>query len=494
MFIFRDKNSSRVTQLTGLFFMSKTELLTALRQIELVKHTITMDDKCDTIHYADTACMLMLNEKQLKLKRQLIAEVHSSNGTPRTIKYVESKQLWSTLLPGKKPITAKTEEALLDKLMEFYGVSISSKDYSVATIFEKALAHKDRTEAVNPETLYHLKASYNRFISDSMAHKDVRNITSDILSEYTLNMLREAQEVDDQGVTRKIKKKAFLDYKSVLNLIFTYALHNDIITVSPLSKMNNKAFIKECDCSKAVSEQKIFSEDELETIKTEVRSRMKQKKYNGYFINGYAILLSIETGMRAGELPALKWCDIHENYIHIHAQQLSNKRKGGKEYYYADWTKDEKGVSRGGRKFPLTNNIRNILDGLKSIQEGKGIHSEFVFCNTDGEWIKTDAYITCLRRLLTSLGFSITNNHAFRMSLNSIVLAGKLNLPVAKRAELLGHSVETNMMYYTYATKDDMDDLVDLFNDNGEVSPRSHLKIVNFEKEKSLETADFKAL
>ena len=96
--------------------------------------------------------------------------------------------------------------------------------------------------------------------------------------------------------------------------------------------------------------------------------------------------------------------------------------------------------------------------------------------------------------LLTSLGFSITNNHAFRMSLNSIVLAGKLNLPVAKRAELLGHSVETNMMYYTYATKDDMDDLVDLFNDNGEVSPRSHLKIVNFEKEKSLETANFKAL
>ncbi len=65
---------------------------------------------------------------------------------------------------------------------------------------------------------------------------------------------------------------------------------------------------------------------------------------------------------------------------------------------------------------------------------------------------------------------------------------------VAKRAELLGHSVETNMMYYTYATKDDMDDLVDMFNNNGEVSPRSHLKVVKFEKEKSLETASFKAL
>ena len=197
--------------------------------------------------------------------------------------------------------------------------------------------------------------------------------------------------------------------------------------------------------------------------------------------------------MRAGELPALKWSDVHDNCIHIHSQQLSNKRKGGKEYYYADYTKDEKGISQGGRKFPLTNSIRELLDELKTLQEEKGIVSDFIFCHENGEWIKTDAYITCLRRMLTSLGFNITNNHAFRMSLNSNVLAGKLNLPVAKRAELLGHSVETNMMYYTYATKDDMDDLVDMFNTRGAVSPRSHLKLLDFEQRKKPQTANLKA-
>ena len=40
------------------------------------------------------------------------------------------------------------------------------------------------------------------------------------------------------------------------------------------------------------------------------------------------------------------------------------------------------------------------------------------------------------------------------------------------------------MMYYTYATKDDMDDLVDMFIDNGEISPKSHLKVVKFEEKK----------
>ena len=68
--------------------------------------------------------------------------------------------------------------------------------------------------------------------------------------------------------------------------------------------------------------------------------------------------------MRAGELPSLKWSDVHDNYIHIHSQQLSNKRKGGKKYYYANWTKDEKGESKGGRKFPLTQVIRDLLDEL----------------------------------------------------------------------------------------------------------------------------------
>ncbi len=92
-----------------------------------------------------------------------------------------------------------------------------------------------------------------------------------------------------------------------------------------------------------------------------------------------------------------------------------------------------------------------------------------------------------MRRLLKSLGFNITNNHAFRMSLNSNVLAGKLNLPVAKRAELLGHSVETNMKYYTYATKDDTDDLVSMFDNSHDkrakfhvLAPRSHQNATNF--------------
>ena len=69
----------------------------------------------------------------------------------------------------------------------------------------------------------------------------------------------------------------------------------------------------------------------------------------------------------------------------------------------------------------------------------------------------------------------MTNNHAFRMSLNSNVFI-PLGLPATERARLLGHSVETNLRYYSFAGKDSLDDICAILNEEIEVSPRSHPK------------------
>lgn len=57
------------------------------------------------------------------------------------------------------------------------------------------------------------------------------------------------------------------------------------------------------------------------------------QKYGPYYINGYAALFSIVTGVRVGELCSLKRNDIHEISIHIHTQQLFERESGGKSYY-----------------------------------------------------------------------------------------------------------------------------------------------------------------
>lgn len=173
------------------------------------------------------------------------------------------------------------------------------------------------------------------------------------------------------------------------------------------------------------------------------------------------MLFAIETGVRAGELCALKWEDIREKSIHIHSQQLLDKDENGYIYTLVPYTKNEKGDSEDGRDFPLTIKIAELLNEIKEKQEKLGIKSEFIFCHEDGTWIKTKGYETFLRRLCRSQGLTVTNNHALRMSLNSNVLL-PMGISAADRAAMLGHSVQTNLKFYSYAQKDYIENIKNL--------------------------------
>ena len=460
------------------------EELTILRTLSGQKAFVEKQLKYGIIDIVDATNELsMIEKKERKLIKNIVLKTHvKKDGSPRNITYQESKGLYYTLMPNKSKIYAVSLDELYAKLFKAYGLTL--QDTSVKGIFQTALDLKARTENNSENTVSHYQYDFDRFISDEFAKTDIRTISKTDLQAYTQEMVNRLHP----------KKKAYLGYKGVLNLIFVYAFGEGIIPVNPVSFIKNGVYYKSCDIKPAKAENKILTEEEIQKVVDAVRTRMKYKQYKGYFINGYAILLAIETGMRAGELCSLKWEDIKTDHIHIHSQQLHRLRKDKKctkEYYYADWTKDEKGIPNGGRIFPLTNNIKAILQELKSLQDSLHIHSEYVFCHADGEWIKTDAYETCVRRLLSGLGLSVTNNHAFRMSLNSNIFIGKCNIPVTERARLLGHSVETNLRHYSYAGKDSLDDICTLLNRETavvpQVSPRSHLKVVDFTKRKAQE-------
>ena len=456
------------------------EAVLLLHELERQKKSVQKQFECGIINSIGVSEEIMnINKKEFALKEKLVNQAHvTSKGEPRTIKYSESKGLWKTVLAEKKELYGKSREILIEKLFDYYGLKLT--DSSLKSIFELAIKEKHITENNNEGTISRYYSDFERYITPEFAQKDIRSLTKADMKAYTQALVNRMM----------LKKSAFLAYKGVLNLIFDYALEYDIINSNPLPAIHNRNYYKSCDMSKAKPEDKILSPNEIDVLKAEIRHRMGFKKYNGYFINGYCILFAIETGMRAAELCSIKWSDIDYNrrVIHIHTQQLyiitdkdidsyngkpvsqnTNRsidlsgKKNRKLYYLSDSTKDEKGISRGGREFPLTDSIISILKELKDIQGDKGIHSEYIFCHEDGEWIKTDAYETCLRRICQKLGFNVTNNHALRMSLNSNILI-PLGIPVTERARMLGHSVETNLRYYSFAGTDSNADLLGILN------------------------------
>lgn len=435
------------------------------------KKTLEDEYKCDIISLADMLKELdMINKKELKLKRTLVSQVHvKKNGLPKSIRYDAVRDLWITKISGDIRIHARTEESLLDKILEYYDCHLMS--YTIDHIFTLALKHKEDIDICSPLTIQRYKDSYNRFISEEFREKDIRKVDNDSLQSYSKLMTARLHP----------KKKAFLSYKGVLNLIFDYAEENNYIQNNPVKSINNKKFLMQCDNSKPQSSEKILSLHDIEAIYSEINRRNNLPRYQGYFYYGYMVRMAIATGMRAGELCALKWADIDDYYIHIHAQQLTDRGKGNTANFYADWTKDEKGISHGGRKFPITDNIAAILDDLKKNQLEKNIISAYVFCKPNGDWIKIGSYHAWLREFMKSINLPVTNNHAFRISINSNVFIPN-GIPVTDRARLLGHSVETNIKHYSYARIGVDQEIIDRL--NGKVAPKLPQNIIDFESTK----------
>lgn len=436
---------------------------------DLCLQKLALKSQMDTgiINIVDaTAELEMISKKERKLKEQLIQRAHvTEKGEMRSIHHHtptsdNPKDYYITKLSDGRKIKGSSYDSIINKLYAHYSDGLT--DFSIGMIFKAAIREKEVTENPNPNTIRKDNADFKRFISAEFAKKDIRYLTDIDIKKYCQEWVNKEHP----------KKKAFLSFKGTLNIIFRYAKRHRIITDNPLDLISNKPYFKSCDTSRPKPEEKILSPEEIDTLVSEVRHRMTTTKYGKYYINGFAMLFAIETGVRVGELCALKWEDIYEDRIHIHLQQLSNKLPGGKDYYLVSYTKNEKGESEDGRDFPLTQKIRALLDEIKSLQDELGIRSEFIFCHENGEWIKTDAYVTFLRRLCSSKGLKVTNNHALRMSLNSNVLL-PLGISAADRAAMLGHSIETNLKFYSFAQKGYLGTVRDLLDNQSNKSPQA---------------------
>ena len=387
-------------------------------------------------------------KKEYVLKEMLVAKVHLNlrTGAPRAItKHGPTKDYpngyWYTRVNANYKPKRATKEDLLDVLIEHYGLSVSG---TTVDNVHKAMMEEERiTKNLTDKTFSEHEYDYLRYLSEDFKGKEIKSVDVIYLCKYSKEFVTKKQ--------RTIKD--FNSYKSVLNRLFEYSMRHHLVDSNPLSLFNDAEYRRSCGSGKKTAQEKVLSEEEIERIKAEIERRSTLKTYHGIDIYGYMIRLSIETGMRAGEICSIKWSDITSD-IWIHSQ-IVRKTLHSKESIRVLWTKNEKKHEGIGRHFPLTNRIMSILNTLqeKYVELGyPGGNDDFVFCRKDGSFIIPSDYEDALRRLCKKLGLPKTNNHALRMAFNSYVLI-PLGIPVTDRAKLLGHSVETNLKNYSFENK-----------------------------------------
>ena len=197
------------------------------------------------------------------------------------------------------------------------------------------------------------------------------------------------------------------------------------------------------------TEDRGYTEQEMQQIRSYIRER-QQKKPD--YIPAYALELQIMCGLRRGEVPPLRWCDIHDDYIDIHRQQLRVKdlRDGRERDHFVNHTKTWK-----DRRFPVTKEVSAFLERLRRVHEEYGYDSEYLFpARTKNGVISNNVVYNFYHRMCEKLEIPIQREtirgpHGFRRNaITDMVNLTNGNIEFASR--LYGNTLEVAAKnYYT---------------------------------------------
>lgn len=173
----------------------------------------------------------------------------------------------------------------------------------------------------------------------------------------------------------------------------------------------------------------------------------------GYF----AIMLMIETGLRVGEVLALRWQDVQLTRKRINVRNTVVRLANKKQSFVQDSVKSES--SR--RTIPLTPEAINILEE----QYARRVN-EWVFVNDDGERLSYEALRYQTRKACEEAGIEYRGEHVFRHTFATNCYHKGIDVKILSR--LLGHA-DVNITYnlYIHLYGDGFDEMYEALVGNG---------------------------
>ena len=146
------------------------------------------------------------------------------------------------------------------------------------------------------------------------------------------------------------------------------------------------------------------------------------------------------TGMRVGELAALHWSDIDDDWIHVDYSEHRLDYVDRPSEIVVGEPKNYK-----HRKIPMTDDISDLF--LKVKRLGFSSSEGYVFCRKDGERCTAHAIGSAVSRRADEAGISKTSIHEIRRTVSSYL---RQELPIKAVASMLGHLETTNEICYNY--------------------------------------------
>ena len=326
---------------------------------------------------------------------------------------------------NRKLIKKSTRDDVINAVITYY--KETEYNPSVHDIFEEWVQYKLEGNEITVRTKDRYYDDYNRFIKGTVFERTfVKTITEDDLELYIRHVL-----------SQNISAKCFSNLRTIILGIFKYAKRKH------LTEISITYFFKDLDISKKSFkpkklklEEAVFNEDEI--------PKLMMYLYSHPCVENYGIIFAFQSGVRCGELAALKFTDISDNILHVQRQEVVyNSSKGKQMHAIVEYTKTE----AGDRYIYLPENSNNVLFALRwNNRDG-----DYIFMK-DGRRVYKTSFNNYLKKACLAVGIPVRTMHKIRRTYGTTLIDN--NVEDSLIMSQMGHSdISTTRKYYYYANK-----------------------------------------
>ena len=369
---------------------------THLRNSEERRDIINYIDKNEVLKYLEENSIinLALVQEQIEMKKnkEFLAQ------HPYKI-WLGSDGSWHTYLPddtkGRLHIKRKNENDLKKLVIKYW--KEKEENPTLEEVFNEWNDRRLDLKKISPSTHLRNKQHFKRHFKE-FGKRRIRSVGEDEIGDF----------LEEQISKYELSAKAFANLKGVTKGFLKRAKKRKLISYN-VTDLFNELDTSDAIFKKTIKEdyEEVFSEEEMPIIMKYLTEHLDAKNIG--------ILLMFVTGIRVGELVALKHEVIEGNAIKIRRTETRYFDENGKYVYEV-------------KEFPKTSaGVRTVIipkdyQWLCGMLRGLNPFGEYVFLNNKGKRMTTNCIRRRLERICIELNIYKKSPHKIRKTYGTILL------------------------------------------------------------------------
>lgn len=352
------------------------------------------------------------------------------NGEGNIYKRKDGRYEWKQVKDGDtRVVSSKDYNVVIEAKKKYSDLPISKSKLKVSEWFEMCLASIESLKA--PATYEQYSTIYKEHIAPVIGKKKIISIEQYHIQDVITKMSNKTRfkrvknkktgEFEKVDTGEKLSTSTMKHARKVMHIVFEKAVDGKIIPSNPVTKIEIP--------KRQAKTRKTLTNEEMSTM-------FRYLKNTRWY---WCFKFLLVTGLRRGEVLALKWSDINENSRQITVEDNDTSAGSG----------DTK--SRKVHYVALMDNAINYLRGQKNMLEKEKNSSLYntdlkklnlVFPSREGTMMKPDSLNSVLDRMNKATGLHVTP-HMLR---HTYVYLSKGILTLSELQENLGHDESTTTL------------------------------------------------